>query len=150
LVILLASREEGGVEQFVLHPEVSKRITANGAPLNRAQNQACELLSTTDDPETPGLTGFPTDVRLPGQGVIGLFDGGARYSCGIFHAAAQCTMRHETGDPDVSPNTEAISGEQQKKVVAPFCHVCRYIIVDQTDPTLHGMIDDLYKKNYPR
>jgi hypothetical protein len=32
----------------------------------------------------------------------------------------------------------------------PFCHVCRYIIVDRVDPTKHGELDDIYELQYPK
>jgi hypothetical protein len=30
-----------------------------------------------------------------------------------------------------------------------FCHVCRYIMVDNIDPTKHGIIDEDYEKRVP-
>ena len=32
--------------------------------------------------------------------------------------------------------------------VAKFCPICRYLLVDQIDPTQHGIIDTDYAKEY--
>jgi hypothetical protein len=44
----------------------------------------------------------------------------------VFRPAGRCRMR------------------ASEVVTLPFCHVCRYIIVDTVDPTMHGKLDLLY------
>jgi hypothetical protein len=34
--------------------------------------------------------------------------------------------------------------------IYPFCHVCRYFLVDRIDPTKHPAIEKDYTKNYPQ
>ena len=84
--------------------------------------------------------------------MIALFDGGNDHSCEIFHAAARCVMRrHNPGnDQAPPPNLDEIRGVRARDMVAPYCHVCRYILVDQIAPKAHGVIDDSYKGNYPK
>jgi hypothetical protein len=64
--------------------------------------------------------------------IVGLYEGGGHHDCGVFRPAGRCRMR---------------SGFN---ATIPFCHVCRYLIVDAVDPTKHGDLDSkLYDKVYP-
>jgi hypothetical protein len=89
-----------------------------------------------DDTSTqkPILSG----VSLPGvfcfkhkTKIVGLYSGGARYSCGIFHPTGTCMMRSHHDDE------------------SEFCPVCRYILVDLIDPYHHEEIDRDYADIYP-
>jgi hypothetical protein len=87
------------------------------------------------DVQQPKLTG----VNLPGvfcfkhkTTIVGLYSGGAEWSCGIFHPAGQCMMR-DSDDGD-----------------AEFCAVCRYILVDFINPFRHFEIDRDYAEIYPQ
>jgi hypothetical protein len=87
------------------------------------------------DVQEPDLTG----ITLPGflcfkhkTRIVGLYSGGARWACGIFHPTGQCVMRdHDDADTE-------------------FCAVCRYIIVDFVDPIRHAEIDRDYAEIYPQ
>jgi hypothetical protein len=68
---------------------------------------------------------------------VGLYDGGARYFCGVFHPSGECLMRQTT----------TVDGNPQ---VYPFCWVCAYFLVDRLDPTKHGVIEHDFEKRYPR
>ncbi|HEX7785577.1 MAG TPA: M64 family metallopeptidase, partial [Methylomirabilota bacterium] len=63
--------------------------------------------------------------------VIGLYAGGFRQGCGIFHPAGQCIMR----------NANLAKNE--------FCQVCRFVLVEQIDPRAHFWIDREYDPIYP-
>jgi hypothetical protein len=63
--------------------------------------------------------------------IVGLYTGGVRTGCGIFHPTGTCMMRNH--QPEVSM----------------FCHVCRYALVDLIDPTRHGTINIDYEGIYP-
>jgi hypothetical protein len=66
--------------------------------------------------------------------IVGLFEGGAQYHCGVYHPTGACVMRSaQVGNGDL----------------IPFCPVCRYVMVDLIDPTKHGIIDADYAKIYP-
>jgi hypothetical protein len=56
----------------------------------------------------------------------------------------------QSSPDDPVPTLESIAGSDPSTTVTPFCHVCRYILVDQIAPTLHGLMDDLYSVNYPQ
>jgi hypothetical protein len=64
--------------------------------------------------------------------VVGLYAGGARSPCGIFHPTGSCMMRQK---PDSH---------------SAFCAVCRYIMVDLVAPEFHPEIDADYDTNYPQ
>ena len=117
---------------------VKDAITANHKPLTVVP---CVL--DKNNTQIPILdAGSAADVRTPVAGIpagfaskpriIGLYAGGVLYSCGIFHPAGQCMMRedHEDG--------------------AEFCAVCRYIMVDLIDPSMHAEIDADYDEVYPQ
>lgn len=66
--------------------------------------------------------------------IVGLYKGGARHYCGVFHSTGVCLMnqhgRHHRG-------------------IHRYCQVCRYLLVDQIDPTKHPRIDEFYEDEYP-
>jgi IgA Peptidase M64 len=64
--------------------------------------------------------------------IVGLYEGGNRFACGVFHPTGECMMRH--------------SHEES----AQFCAVCRYIVVDFVNPFLHFQIDRDYAEIYPQ
>jgi hypothetical protein len=58
--------------------------------------------------------------------IIGIYQGGNNHDCGVFRPAGRCKMRTAL------------------EKTMPFCHVCRYLLVDRVDPTRHGELDNLY------
>ncbi|MEP6689807.1 MAG: M64 family metallopeptidase, partial [Gemmatimonadaceae bacterium] len=64
--------------------------------------------------------------------VIGLFNGGVRHGCGVYHPAGQCMMR--------ASHMEANE----------FCHVCRFILAELIDARAHFDIDRDYSPAYPK
>jgi hypothetical protein len=118
-------------------------INAQHSPLNRAAAAACVVDS--HDTQTP--------VNLPPRAtmrkghppwdawIIGLYDGGDLFHCGVFHPGGACLMRQLTVTTASTKNAGAIY---------PFCHVCRYFLVDRIDPTKHPAIEKDYTKNYPQ
>jgi hypothetical protein len=114
---------------------VKDAITKNRMPLT-----VVPCVFDDDNTQVPILDG--TGGRTPVAGIpagfasmpriVGLYAGGELYACGIFHPTGQCMMRHDH--------------EEQ----AEFCAVCRYIMVDMIDPSMHTEIDLLYDKIYPQ
>jgi hypothetical protein len=107
---------------------IADYIDANNKPLTVVP---CVFDKT--DVQTPIIPG----VSLPGlcfkhkPQIIGLYSGGDRFACGIFHPAGACMMRdHDDDDSE-------------------FCAVCRYIAVDMIDPYHHEEIDRDYDDIYP-
>jgi hypothetical protein len=79
------------------------------------------------------LAGFPgTPVSFDTSLIVGLFEGGAQYTCGVFHPTGSCMMNNDSQDG------------------AAFCPVCRYVIVDMIDPFYHWDLDRDYSKIYPQ
>jgi len=63
--------------------------------------------------------------RAPAD-IIGIYEGGFYHDCGAYRPAGRCKMR---------ANNEK---------TFPFCHVCRYLMVDRVDPTRHARLDAFY------
>lgn len=108
---------------------VRDHITSTGLPLNRKDAGKCDSM---DDIKRAQLVNVPADVDpfwIVGRQWVGAFDGGAQYPCGIFHPTPDCIMR-------------------QSFASAMFCPVCRYILVDAVDPSLHGAIETEYAPGY--
>ena len=122
----------------MLSPLVERYINTNNRPLTprdcTAKDEAARggalqipeewplLISTTD------LLWSRRNVPL----IVGLYVGGAKLACGIFHPAGRCMMRNS------QPTTD----------FQAFCPVCRYVLVDFIDPSHHGSIDALYDETY--
>ncbi len=68
--------------------------------------------------------------------LVGLYEGGATFSCGTFHPTGTCLMRQI--------EIATVSG-----TLYQFCTVCRYALVDLLDPRQHGVIDRDYAPRYP-
>ncbi len=107
-------------------------IDTNNKPLTR---EPCQR-----DPEAirvPILPGVSLKAGFCGlclPQIVGLYSGGNRYACGVFHPAGECIMS-ATG-----PVLELES----------FCPVCKYVLVDAINPVLHGRLDEDYEKRYPQ
>jgi hypothetical protein len=118
----------GGQTPHMIAPNIASFIDGNRS----LTVSPCEVdLESTQDPIIPG-------VSLPGvfcfshkPEIVGLYSGGARYSCAVFHPAGACMMRDQH--------------EEETK----FCAVCRYIVVDMIDPYHHQDIDLDYADIYP-
>ena len=89
----------------------------------------------TDGCDTDNL-GSKQRPSLPGVGllrcfkntwrVIGLYEGGAQYTCGVYHPAGFCLMRNNNDD------------------AAELCVVCRYVLADVIDPSAHSLVEEAY------
>jgi hypothetical protein len=160
-VLLIAPRlDDAGNEMGLMHDQIRQQIVTTHSPLNRVSPAACNVnpingSSVMSSPNVPaGLLPLPTQKRLPVRFlalVVGLYDGGSQYACGIYHPQATCLMR-TTFPIDFEPLDGPLlfELEQGQTVMSTFCPVCRYILVDQLDPTQHGAIDDDYQVHYPR
>jgi hypothetical protein len=122
-----------------------------GCPLNAFSNNPTETCSKTLEQTRINLgksrlsgyepqlaSNLPTNLKnknwsppLSSQ-IIGLYDGGNEYACGIYHPSGICLMR---------------LFEQQTAALS-FCHVCAYVLVDLIDPTQHSTIDAKYNQIY--
>jgi len=112
-----------------------------------AQKRSLDMPTNTHQPCDPNIPGRndkskQSPILPPGllaskpadeSQIMGLYRGGARYYCGVYHPSGTCNYRHD-----------------DYLNVVQFCHVCRYFIVDNLDPTKHQTIDKHYKEIYPK
>jgi hypothetical protein len=84
------------------------------------------------DRQFPQLEPLNLSKRYFPPMIIGLYEGGAKCTCQIYHPAGMCMMANNHVE-----HTE-------------FCFVCNYIIVDFVNPFLHFEIDREYENQYPQ
>lgn len=126
---------------------IVKHITGGGplnAPSKKPKRDCQEAYDADADTFLNSLynaTNLPpsldnTDRQKPSlaKKIVGLYEGGIGFACGIYHPAATCIMN---------------SGTFQEIKKTSFCPVCRYILVDLLDPTKHAEIDKEYQTDYP-
>jgi hypothetical protein len=134
---LITPRILSGRENTLLAEPIFNWIATTNSPLNAPQNAHAALCAAADS--TVGdvsPSNLPSPLQLPKglptpADIVGLYDGGAGFDCGVFRPAGRCRMR------------------RGHDATTPFCHVCRYIIVDKVDPTKHKKLDDFYDRRYP-
>ncbi len=64
--------------------------------------------------------------------LIGMHEGGGNWNCGVVRPAAVCKMR------------SAYFGPANNVAHFRFCHVCKYHIVHQFNPSKHALLDNQY------
>jgi hypothetical protein len=81
------------------------------------------------DPDLAAIMGI-SGCAKKNRDIVGLYAGGNTYHHGVYHATGHCIMR-------------------SNREIAEFCAVCKYILTDFIDPSLHAEIDRQYEKHYP-
>jgi hypothetical protein len=112
---------------------IMDHITVRNRALNRDPDVPEACAHDSNEIQTP----VKLSVDLPfcfrhKNRVVGLYTGGRKYDCGIYHPAGNCIMRN--------------SNENAKE----FCAVCRYLLVDIINPFHHFSLDLEYEKRYPQ
>jgi hypothetical protein len=69
---------------------------------------------------------------------IGIYENGAQHNCGIFRPTGVCLM-NTNAQKDTKTNSTNMND---------FCLICRYAIVDELDPTIHGSVEDDFVERY--
>jgi hypothetical protein len=136
--LLIAPRIVDVAEIKLIADPIWRHIDSSDSSLNArlfSQGEACRPALHARADVTP--ENLPQGLKLPKDlpskaDIVGIYDGGAHFDCGVYRPAGRCRMRRGLD------------------ATTPFCHVCRYIIVDRVDPTRHGLLDDLYELQYPR
>ena len=130
-----------GSDLRLIAPIVLSHLETTWGPLNApADNPTRACKPDTRPIMFPGNlpTNLPRVKRARDRpSIVGLYEGGATYDCGVFHPAGRCLMR-ATAEREWLPEE-----------LHHFCHVCRYVIVDRVDPTKHGAVDADYERFYP-
>jgi hypothetical protein len=121
--------------------DVEARITSSEGPLNADPQQPTAACGNRPHSNYPSnlSESLRKKVAFSDQ-IVGVYDGGAGFDCDAFHPAGECTMQ----DVSDSLGIPGLTG-----TVNSLCHVCRYALVDEIDPTQHGPIDKLYRRSYP-
>jgi hypothetical protein len=120
-------------EVAVLSPIVAVHMSTTDRPLNVKPDDPYVCVINDERVQNPlNLPAFPTQKPCYEPLIIGLYDGGRRFHCNVFHPGGICVMRDQT------------EGESHMR----FCHVCRYVLVEVIDPTKHGDLDAVYFKEY--
>ncbi|MCC7206291.1 MAG: hypothetical protein IT323_03240 [Anaerolineae bacterium] len=121
-------------------PIIFNHINATHAPLNRPSDNllgACALDDSVQQAARNLPSGLPKCRPRRRGKIVGLYEGGDQFHCGVYHPTGMCIMR--------SYNDREEAGQ-----LVPFCPVCRYALVDIIDPTQHGTIDSDYARDYPQ
>ena len=136
---------------------IRAHINSSGRPLNAPpvpippQPWVCTPPAGDGYLEAQQARNLPVAASFPGgrlpaipSRIIGAYEGGATFSCGIYHPAGACIMRAPLASGAERGITLFDEGD-----VHGFCAVCRYLIVDRVDPRLHWLIDAFYH-TYPQ
>ena len=119
-----------GPDLPLVAPFIRDHLAASGIPLNRVPpspaRAACARDGNTPQPALNLPAGLPPGRPALTAEIVGLYDGGARYFCGVYRPTGICLMRRSDR-------------------VYRFCPVCRYVMVDAREPTMHRVIDADYE-----
>jgi hypothetical protein len=122
-----------GVELKLIAERILKHIRTSSGPLTGAActavNNGALVMTPTNLPTSPKLKFKKNPATM--ADVIGIYEGGGHFDCGVFRPAGRCKMR---------------TAEDR---LMPFCHVCRYLIVDRIDPMKFADLDKMYDPFYP-
>lgn len=129
-----------GPDLPLVAPIIAAHLAASGIPLDLKPGPPAPSCAI-DDNDVQAALNLPAGLpaarpRFKAQ-IVGLYDGGARYYCGVYHPSGACLMRTQ----------EVLAGRPTTYLLCP---VCRYFLVDQLDPTQHRVIDRDYKNRYPQ
>jgi hypothetical protein len=133
-----------GDDVELVHKATLARMTATHNPLNAVRTDPADRPCTGAALGTPTLaTNYPAGgIPNPpaySSWIVGLYENGYGYDCGIYRPTGVCIMR------TLHYSDTAVAGERSYQ----FCTVCRYAMVDLLDPSKHGAIDHNYAKRYP-
>jgi hypothetical protein len=134
-----------GPDLLLVAPDILKHLASSGIPLNRAQLPVSQCVKDTREIQWPfNLPQLSLGRPKFTFQIVGLYDGGDEYFCGVYHPSGACLMRHQ------KQATEVVRGLSSPGFYS-FCPVCRYVMVDQVDPPMHRVIDGDYDRlGYPQ
>jgi hypothetical protein len=132
--------DPNGPDLPLVAPVISAHLSTSFLPLNQKPPPPAPAC-TIDNSKVQRAQNLPAGLpagrpRFKAQ-IVGLYDSGVRYYCGVFHPSGACVMR-------------ALTVPGAPLLTYLFCPVCRYFLVDRLDPTKHRVIDLDYRKRYPQ
>jgi hypothetical protein len=122
----------GDTHAELLDQVIRAHLNDHHTPLNRrpaSSPRPCALDERRTQPPRSLPAGLPKGRPRLRSGIIGLYDGGGEFGCGVFHPTGRCLMR--TAEPTKNGSIDA------------FCHVCQYAIVDRFDASRHDALGKL-------
>jgi hypothetical protein len=133
---------------------IRAHITLTGGPLNAppapgAQRPCAPLPDETGIQDATNVpAGLPVGRPRFRNWIVGLFEGGASFDCGVYHPTGICMMR-QLQVPTTDPRTG--SPTPNAGTIYRFCVVCQYALVDQIDPRVHRELDrQVIAPEYPQ
>jgi IgA Peptidase M64 len=126
LFVPLRGPAPGNKPLTIVEPEVLDFLATNGTPLNANPDNVHSNGGDDNPVAIPHLQPPLQDFKL-----IGVYEGSATWAGATYRPAGACKMRHHFAAGDH----------------AQFCHVCKWLIVNRVNPTLHALLD---AKLYPR
>jgi hypothetical protein len=136
-LLLCPVRDSSGNDLNLIAPIVFNYLGQAQEPLNRNKASPAPACTFDLDPRQTARNlpdGLPRCRPRKKNMIVGLWDGGSTFHCGVYHPTGFCMMRSRIVDSQISG----------------FCTVCRYFLVDLLDPTKHGKLDDEYAEYYPQ
>jgi hypothetical protein len=159
------------VDGTLVHPDVLAHIGTTNGPLNAPAGSPTRdcAIDFASQPK-PHLYNIQIPTNLPpsmktgtrvqptwGSWIVGLYEGGAGFPCGIFHPTGACAMRSFAVPRKTLGGARIVEGfDTQGRHIPPpgslykFCAVCRYVLVDTVDPHKHPTIEAEYARIFPR
>jgi len=169
---LLPPGPVGPGEITLIHPDILAHITGTDGPLNApggaGAKRDCQVAFDANADEAffnvqfannlpPSMQTGTRAQPLWGSWIVGLYEGGNGFPCGIFHPTGACLMRSNAiPQRDLHGAVIKAGLDALGRSIPPpgtlyhFCPVCRYVIVDSVDPNKHPAIDAEYKTIFPR
>jgi hypothetical protein len=123
--LYLPRLDKSGQVLRVIHPAVIAHIAANGPFAPHAGN--CGKPDTSRELPPASIANF--SLPRVAYETVGLYEGGGTWTCGAYRPCGTCRMRE----------FEPLAPQQLR-----FCFVCKYMLVNLIDPSVHDVIDRLY------
>jgi hypothetical protein len=131
-VLYLPRRDGDGHPMHLIDPVVEKYLDPRAEVFPRPTT--CAVPGQTLPVAPPDIPGLKKPTYR--EDLIGLYEGGHEYACGVVRPAGRCKMR--AGANYVG---EAFDG------VWEFCFVCKFILVDRLDPSQLARVQVHYPKD---
>jgi hypothetical protein len=139
-----------GPDLLLVAQIILDQLGASKLPLNLARPKTGAPITACVKDENPKQkpknlppAGLARPRRYQSQ-IVGLYDGGYHYFCGVYHPSGVCLLRQLLIPEDARKKVPELTFPAYN-----LCPVCRYVIVDRFDPTKHAVIDKDLEKRYP-
>jgi len=160
--IFIPALSSDGSELLLVTPAILEHMRKTHGPLNAPKNNEMRECDPNAKPEPEQIypsiqvaTSLPDENTLPKTNrpryrsyYVGLYEGGSGYYCDVYHPTGACLMKSQLV---IDKNRRPVSKDAMGRPLSiyNFCPICKYILVDRIDSTLHGVIDKRYEKRYP-